>query len=312
MLSLTWRLAAGCVLMTVVLAQAQNEPRPAAVVNGVPINVAEVDAQLKQDGLDIPQSDVQRRLRRMEALGMLIDKMLLRQFLDKKVGSVAPEEINKKLSDFESSLLRQERKMSLAEYCQDTNQTLEQLKEGLCDHIRWNAFINPHLSDAYLEQYYKENQDYFDKVTVRASHIVLRVTPGMSQTDKERLRSTLTEIRAKLISEPSADFAELAKKHSNGPHASRGGDVGYFPRKWAMDEAFARNAFSLPVGAISEIVETPYGLHLIKVTDRRPGESADFARIKETVRTFCSEEIRHNIISEQRRETNSAITIDLP
>jgi hypothetical protein len=267
---------------------------------------------VRQSPLGAPAAEDQQRVRRMEALGLLIDRLLLRQFLDKQVGPLPAEEVNKKLAEFEAALLRQDRKMSLEEFCHDTNQTADQVKAGLCDHLRWNAFIGQQLTDTTLEQFYNANRDHFDKVTVRASHIALRVPSGASAAEKDRLRAKLMEIRAQLTADPNSDFAELARKHSTGPQAARGGDVGYFPRKWVMDEAFARAAFALPAGAISDVVETEYGLHLIKVTDRKPGEPTEFAKVKESVRAFCSEEMRQRVLDEQRKSAARKITIELP
>ncbi|MGL4552007.1 MAG: peptidylprolyl isomerase [Gemmataceae bacterium] len=311
MFSRTWR-AACCAVLAAGLAHAQTADKAAAVVNGVPISVGEVDAELRDAPLGAPAADGQQRVRRMEALGLLIDKMLLRQFLDKQLGPVAPDEMNKKLVEFEASLLRRDRKMSLHDFCQDTNQTADQVKAGLCDHLRWNAFAGAHLTDAHLEQYYKDNRDHFDKVTVRASHVALRVGPKATPEEKERLRAKLLDAQRRLAAEPGCDFAELARQLSTGPQAARGGDVGYFPRKWVMDEAFARAAFALPVGGVSDVVVTPYGLHLIKVTDRRPGEPTEFQQIKAAVRAFCSEDMRQMVLDEQRKAAAAAITIDLP
>src|SRR5262245_151100 len=98
MLSRTWR-AALCAVLAAGLAHAQTAEKTAAVVNGVTISVAEVEAQLRQSPLGQPTPEDQQRVRRMETLGLLIDKLLLRQFLDKQVGPLQAEEVNKKLAE---------------------------------------------------------------------------------------------------------------------------------------------------------------------------------------------------------------------
>ena len=134
---------------------------------------------------------------------------------------------------------------------------------------------------------------------VRASHIVLRV-PRATEADRAKVRQQLTELRAQLAAH-KIDFAEAAKKYSQSPEAANGGDIGLIPRKMAVDENFARAAFSTPVNGISDIVQTSYGLHLIKVTERRPGEASDFSKIKEDVRYFCVDEMRMKLLNELRR-----------
>ena len=66
-----------------------------------------------------------------------------------------------------------------------------------------------------------------------------------------------------------ADFATMAKTHSEGPSKTNGGDLGYFGSA-QMAPAFETAAFSLNPGEVSKIVSTQYGYHLIKVYDRKP------------------------------------------
>lgn len=279
-----------------------------ACVNGVNITLAELEAVLKTgDPTPIHLPEAQRRQRQMEALAMLIDNVLMRQFLEKYSKPVSAEEVDRKLREMRAGLAEQGK--SLEEFCQETNQSLSQLKSSIADHLRWNAFAAANISDGMVEKYYSDNKDFFDGVTVRASHIVLRLSTNATETEKARAREKLTEIRQKLISDPKSDFAEMAKQYSQDPMASKGGDLGWIPRKW-FDESFSRAAFALPVGQISDIVQTDYGMHLIKVTDRKPGRPSEFAKIKEGVREFCAEDMRQQLLSRARKEAK--ITIDLP
>jgi parvulin-like peptidyl-prolyl isomerase len=279
---------------------AKIDDKVAAVVNGVPINVADVDAAVKMSGpMPANLPDAQRQQRRTEALGMLIDEVLMRQFLEKHTQPVSPAEITKRLADLEIGLKEQGK--SLAEFCHDTNRTLDQLKAGITEYLRWSAYTSKHITDAVVEQYYKDNKDVFDKVSVKASHIVLRVSANMTEADKAKTRAKLEEIRDKLRKDSHADFEDLAKQYSQDPQAPRGGDLGWFPRKWVFDESFSRAAFALQVGQVSDVVQTDFGYHLIKVTDRKAGEKSDFSKIKESVREFYTEDLRQQILNDQRK-----------
>jgi peptidyl-prolyl cis-trans isomerase C len=284
------------------LAQGGVRPpvKPVTVVNGVTISPSELEAVLKLAGTEpvhLPES--QRRQRQMEALSMLIDNILWHQYLEKNTPPVSPAEVGKRLAEMEAGLKAQGK--SLAEFCHDTNQTPEQLRICIADHLRWAASLQQSVSEAQVEQYYRDNKDFFDEVTVKASHIVLRVPAGASDKEKKDTLERLTQIRAQLASDPKADFAELAKKHSQDPRAAQGGDLGYFPRKWVFDEAFSKAAFSLTVGQVSEIVQTDFGLHLIKVTDRKPGKVSDYSKIKEAVREFYAEDRRQELLAAERK-----------
>jgi parvulin-like peptidyl-prolyl isomerase len=122
-------------------------------------------------------------------------------------------------------------------------------------------------------------------------------------------RAKLADVRAQIVA-GKLDFAEAARKFSQCPSASKGGDLGFFPRKWVFEEDFARAAFAVPVGQVSDVVQTEYGLHLIKVTERKAGQPSDYAKIKDSVRDLCMEDLRQQLLAEQRKA--SRIEILLP
>ena len=193
----------------------------------------------------------------------------------------------------------------MAEFLRDSNRTPEQLKAEIADYLRWSAFTAAKVTDADVERFYKDNKDVFDKVSVRASHIVLPIPPNASEADKSKVREKLQEIRMMLQNDPKADFAELAKQYSKDPQASPGGDLGWFPRNGSSRRA-SRCAFSLRVGQVSDIVETQIGYHLIKVTDRKPGEPSEFGKIKEAVRDLSrgSPPGDHRLVCRRRRRSS--------
>jgi parvulin-like peptidyl-prolyl isomerase len=77
-----------------------------------------------------------------------------------------------------------------------------------------------------------------------------------------------------------------------------------------VEEPFAKAAFALKVGDISDVVQTDFGYHLIKVTDRKAGTASDFNKIKEEVREMLVEELRVQILAEQRQ--TAKVEINLP
>jgi peptidyl-prolyl cis-trans isomerase SurA len=103
---------------------------------------------------------------------------------------------------------------------------------------------------------------------VTFDQVVMMPTPTEASVDsaRTRLEGLLSEIRA------GADFAELATEHSDDPSGpANGGDLGWF-RRGSMVREFEEAAFALPEGGVSDIVETQYGLHIIKVERFRVGE----------------------------------------
>lgn len=102
---------------------------------------------------------------------------------------------------------------------------------------------------------------------VRASHILLAYAGAAHSTatrTKEEAAAEIAELRAK--SEAGEDFADLARQHSDCPSGSAGGDLGSFGRGQMVPE-FEQAAFSMDVGALSDVVETDFGFHLVQRTE---------------------------------------------
>jgi peptidyl-prolyl cis-trans isomerase D len=118
---------------------------------------------------------------------------------------------------------------------------------------------------AEVERYYNEHvSEYTTPEQVRASHILLK-TEGKTEADvRARAEAVLQQAKA------GADFAALAKKYSEDEsNAANGGDLDYFSRGRMVAE-FENAAFALQPGQVSDLVKTPYGFHIIKLTDRKP------------------------------------------
>lgn len=133
------------------------------------------------------------------------------------------------------------------------------------------------LTDEEIEQYFEDNKDSYGQAEqVVASHILLE--------DEATAKEVLEKIQA------GEDFEELAKSYSKDTETSaNGGDLGYISRG-QMDESFEEVAFSLEKGAVSEVVQTPEGYHIIKVTNKVPAEEAELEDVKDEVYAALLEE----------------------
>jgi peptidyl-prolyl cis-trans isomerase D len=145
-------------------------------------------------------------------------------------------------------------------------------------------------SPEQVERFYEDHKsDRFTKPEeVRARHILVRIAPGATDADRADARKRADELLARV--KAGEDFATLAKEHSDDPgSAARGGDLGAFSRG-RMDPAFEQAAFALEVGAVSEVVETPFGLHIIKVEAHDPGGVQDLAAVRDEIVAELSHE----------------------
>jgi parvulin-like peptidyl-prolyl isomerase len=238
---------------------------------------------------------------------MLIDAILWEQYLQKNGPAIDKADVDKYIAEMET--LAKKAKKSLDDYCKEQGQTVEQLRTYITADLQWAKMAGSKISDADVKRYYDENKDFFDGVRVHASHILVKVAANASEADKQAAREKLLAIRAHLVA-GTLDFAEAAKRYSQCPTASQGGDLGTFPRKMVVDESIARAAFALPQGGISDVVQSDYGLHLIKVIERKAGDQpSEYEKIKDVVRDFCIEELRNTTLQQLRKGAEIKITI---
>ena len=123
------------------------------------------------------------------------------------------------------------------------------------------------LSEADVRAYYDQNASRLSGTEERrARHILLTVPAGASATDKDAVRARAQALLAQVREKP-ASFADVAKAQSQDPSsAANGGDLDFFGRG-AMVKPFEDVVFSMAKGAISDVVETEFGFHIIQLTD---------------------------------------------
>ncbi|MFQ5772679.1 MAG: peptidylprolyl isomerase, partial [bacterium] len=126
---------------------------------------------------------------------------------------------------------------------------------------------------------YDANPKFFKQPEeVKASHILIKVDADATEAQKSEARQKIKNVQQKLKS--GEDFALLAKEFSQGPSSVKGGDLGYF-RRGQMVKSFEDAAFSLKLNEVSDIVETRFGYHLIKVVDKKPEKIFTYMEVKD-------------------------------
>jgi parvulin-like peptidyl-prolyl isomerase len=277
----------------------------AAVVNGETIPEDDVDQVANlviKDRFKLQQqpTEQQRHDVRMEVISMSIDDVLMRQFLAKCNVKVDPAEIDKHVAELVTSLKNAKPEKTLQQFLKETNQTEDQLRKNIVTMLSWAGYVKMRINEVEVRKYYDENKEFFDQVQVRASHILIKLSPNAPEAERQAAAQKLQALRAEIVA-GKLDFAEAAKKNSQCSTAPVGGDLGFFSRKWMLPEPLAKAAFALQVGGCSDVVATELGLHILKVTDRKSGQPSDFNKIKDDVRDYYVEEIRQQILAQERK-----------
>jgi len=284
------------------------QPKPVALVNGDSIFLDEVDAEVKKIAPSIaPLPPSQQKQLRLQVLSGLIDDMLLRQFFKKNGPQIEQAEIDKQFATLEASMKAQGK--TLNEFYRESQQSEAQVRANMVIMLQMVRFTKERATDAELQKFFELNREHFEKVTVRASHIVFRLAAGTSASERLQSKDKLAQIRAEIVG-GKIEFAEAAKKFSQCPSAPKGGDVGFFARKGVLDDNFAKAAFALKIGDVSEVTESEFGYHLIKATERNAGKPVKYEEVIEDVREAFMEDLRMGIIATQRK--GASISVSLP
>jgi peptidyl-prolyl cis-trans isomerase D len=143
------------------------------------------------------------------------------------------------------------------------------------------------LSEDELQNYYKQNIGRYTSAEERhAAHILITLKAGASADEKAKAKAKAEALLAEARKNP-AGFGELAKKNSQDEgSAQNGGDLDFFGRG-AMTKPFDEAVFAMKPGEISNVVESQYGFHIIKLIETRGGEKRPF----EAVRAQIVEEV---------------------
>jgi peptidyl-prolyl cis-trans isomerase C len=266
-------------------------PDVVARVNGEAVKKADFERMLKtieaRAGQPIPPDQRDRVLR--DALDQLIVYTLLSQESQKRGVKVDTAEIDAKMGQLKSQFPTQE---AFEKALKDRGMTAESLRKDAQVDLSVTKLMDtevaaiPAPSDADARDFYDKNQDKFkEEEKVRASHILVRVDEKADAAAKQKARAEIDGVLKKV--KGGGDFAKLAQEHSQDGSAAQGGDLNYFG-KGQMVPAFDKIAFELKPGQVSDVVQTQFGYHIIKVVDHKAGRTVPFDEAQAKIRDYLT------------------------
>ncbi|MBI4383838.1 MAG: SurA N-terminal domain-containing protein [Nitrospinae bacterium] len=276
-----------------------------ATVNGQPISVEVFRKELKQLERkfrleESPEFTPEQALwLKTNALNQIIRTMLFQQ-------EAAKHEIQVSNEEFEETLMRMKNEYqddSFQRYLDMENITRQEWENKLKNNLLIKNLINKavnskvSVSEGEVREYFDRHPDEFQKGDqVRALHIMLET--------EDEARKILKQLSA-----GKKDFSELAKEHSLGPEGARGGDLGYF-EKGHMPEEFD-DIFKLKINETSDIILTPYGYHIFRVTDKKTSQKMSFEESKKQIQGKLLREHQEKAFQEWLRKLREEASIDI-
>lgn len=245
---------------------------PVAVVNGEEISADTFNESARRFGKMAKYLDKQRIARYKERiLTEIIRDEMTAQTLRKAKVEVDEKKVETAFTEYLKKNFHTEE--DIEEYYRRTGMNAERIREDIRKSLALEKYLdekyNTAVSDAEVRAYYDENPERFRAPEeVHAAHILLPLARNAPPDEvKEKKKSALK--LARRAQKEGADFAALAKEHSTGPRADKGGDLGWFAERQMVPE-FSHAAFKLEAGEVSDPVRSSHGLHIIKVYEKRP------------------------------------------
>jgi peptidyl-prolyl cis-trans isomerase C len=262
-----------------------------ATVNDTVLTRQDLDREMKLVSLKLarqgrPVNAEQMKRYEAQIRETLINRTLLLEKSRAMELTVKENVVAKAISEFKGSFPdEQAYRKALEEMGFSEAMLDEKIKNGLIIKtlIDKEVLQQVSVSDAQVRSYYDDNPNLFRKPEqVKASHILVKVPQGADEAKQAEARAAIDALKTRL--EKGEDFATLAMENSDCPSKAKGGDLGFFGRK-QMVPPFSDAAFALQPGQTSDVVETRFGYHLIRVTDRQPEQTMAFNEVKGSIAT---------------------------
>ena len=288
----------------------KKTPPPVVVarVDGQPIFDLEIERAILPLLAAAPAADKSSPPLRAAVLNQLIDRRVVQAALEQLKIAATPDEVDLEIKHLKADLSRSNQ--SLDDVLAKTGQTESMLRAELVWQLTWQQYLRQHASDEAVEAYFKAHHRDFDGSQLRVSHILFRPLVAGDEAGVAAMIKQAEEVRRQ-IQAGEIKFADAAEKYSAGPSRNQGGDLGLIPRHGVMVEPFARAAFALKKGEISPPVATVFGIHLITVTDEKPGEKK-FVDVRDAVRAGLAEQLFGQLAARERAKAKIEFTGQAP
>jgi peptidyl-prolyl cis-trans isomerase C len=270
-----------------------------AITHGEIMQAAQM--QMRQLSRQVPQQQLAQMYGQVyqSMTDSLIANILLKKSAENSSLAISDAEVDEEIAKIKDGAPEGQ---SLEDALAANNVEFSQWKEDLRSQMLVGKLVEDktagvaEATDVEATAFYKENIDQFKTPeSVSASHILISTEEGDTDEVKAEKKAQLEKIKADIAA--GASFEDQAKEHSSCPSSEQGGSLGTFGRGQMVPE-FETAAFSMEPGAVSDIVETQFGYHLIKVTDRQAEGTRSFEEVKDQLKNYLTSQKKQTALVE--------------
>jgi peptidyl-prolyl cis-trans isomerase SurA len=230
----------------------------------------------------------------------LIDQKVLSSYLKTSQLEPSASEIDAAVDDFSKKLGAQQQ--TLKQYLEQNQMPEARLRKQIAQELALQKYVAKNTTDDALQQYFHDHRQMFDGTERRVSHILFRPLGAIDEASIRALIFNANQLRGRIVVR-ELSFESAARKYSDGPSRYHGGDVGFIPRQGVASQQFSEAAFALRPGEISQPVLDGYGVHLIKVTDMKPGQKT-WQDARDEVKGAYTRTLLMKLMDDLRTKTN--------
>ena len=228
----------------------------------------------------------------------LVDEAILRLELSRQLVGVAASEIDAGIERLKAQFVG--KATTFEEFLARSGRDEPMLREQIALEIGLEKYVRQRLTPEAIEAAYATNRREVDGTRLRVSHVVLR--PNILSDDGlERRLKQADGIRRDIL-QGRMTFEEAARRYSAGPSRHRGGDLGWIGRDGPLIDAFAKPVFAITRGDVSRPFITPYGIHIVKVTEMEAGR-VGIGEARPRLEKMLAARLVRELVAEGRRAT---------
>ncbi|MFA5689730.1 MAG: peptidylprolyl isomerase [Kiritimatiellales bacterium] len=286
-------------------------------VNGKPITHGEisqnVQLQMMQMSRQVPQQQLMQMAGQIyeNVRDTLVANILLEETAKATGVTAGDDELDAEITRIKDNAPEESK---LEDILAENNINYDDWKENLRDQMIVRKLVEqvtstaPEATAVDVASFYEKNQEAFQSPeAVTASHILIGFKPEDTEETKAEKKKQAEAILEKLNA--GADFATLASENSDCPSNQRGGSLGTFGRGQMVPE-FEAAAFGAKDGEVTEVVETQFGYHIIKVDEYRPAGVRTLAEVKDQLQNYLTSQNKQKALLDYVDELRSKADIE--